>query len=191
MIIIKERTIITPNSDTLFMKKSLVILGLFFTSIFSGKLYSKGQGAIAVLDMDKIVENTSSIRTTREKLEEEKKVFENSIREKERSLQEEQEDIESKASILSPAKLQQRRDEFQKKVIEFQREASEKNSKLQARFNKFLEKLKNEVGLVLKNDKYKIYSIILNSAFVIHNNSAADITPEVIKDLNKKKITLD
>lgn len=173
------------------MKKNLIILGLFFIFAFSKNLYSKDHDSIAVLDMQKVIENASSIRPIKEKLEQEKKDFEISLKEKERALQEEHEDIESKVSILSSTKIQQKRDEFQKKVMEFQREANEKNSKLQAKFSKFSEKLTEEINTILKNDKYKIYSVILNSAFIVYNNSAVDITSEVIKDINKKKITLE
>ena len=174
-----------------FMRKNLLILIFSISFFLSYRLYSKEQDTIAIVDMEKVFENTNCIKTAKEKLENEKKAIENSIRETERALQEEQEDIESKVSILSQAKIQQKREEFQKKVMEFQQEINEKNTKLQTKFNNLLDKIKNEVTLVLKTDKYKIYSVILNNALIIHNNSAIDITQEVIKDLNKKKISLE
>ena len=174
-----------------FMHKNLLILIFYISFFLSYRLYSKEQDTIAIVDMEKVFENTNCIKIAKEKLENEKKAIENSIREKERALQEEQEDIESKASILSQAKIQQKREEFQKKVMEFQQEINKKNTKLQTKFNNLLDKIKNEVTLVLKTDKYKIYSVILNNTLIIYNNSAIDITQEVIKDLNKKKISLE
>ena len=170
------------------MKKYFTVLFacLFISNVFAGD--------IAVVDLENIVKESVAFKRLNESLEKEKNSYQEKIKQREIELNAKRDDLQSKSSLLSQETLQQKGLEFQKEVLTFQEEVKKKEVELQNKLVDGLSILNNEVKVIvedlLKEEQFKEYDKVANSALFIHYNKKDDLTLEVLKRLNKKNITL-
>ncbi len=169
------------------IKKILFLIGIFFsTSVFASN--------IAIVNVEKIVQNSTAFKELNEELEKEKDSFQIKIKQKEIELSHKKEQIDSKSSLLSQETLQKQILDFQNEVLKFQEEIKNKEIELQGKLtgglSKLTEEISNTVNILLKEDKFKNYSTVINSAALLKYNEEDDISIEILKRLNKKNISL-
>lgn len=170
------------------VKKSLF---LFTFILFSFDVLASN---IAVVNIEKIAQGSTAFKKLSSDLEKEKNLYQEKIKQKELELNTKKEDLESKSSLLSKESLQKQAMEFQNEVIKFQEEIKNKEQELQTKMASGMNVLVKEVGKIsneiLKEEKYSRYSVAINSAVLVSYNEEDDISMEVLKRLNKKKISL-
>ncbi|MDR1499043.1 MAG: OmpH family outer membrane protein [Rickettsiales bacterium] len=149
---------------------------------------------IAVISIENILRDSTTFKKLNDSLEKEKNSYQSKIKQKEIELNAKKDDIDSKSSILSQETLQKKILEFQKEVLSFQEEIKNKENELQSKLSYGLSKLNTEVDIIvkemMKEEKYKGYSIVMNSSVLLYYNEKDDLTLEVLKRLNKKNISL-
>lgn len=169
------------------MKKILLFTFLLFS-------FNTFAGEIAVVDMEKIIQNSSAFKQLSDSLEKEKNSYQEKIKQKEVELNNKKDELESKSALLSKETLQKQAFEFQNEVLKFQGEIKEKEDELRENLSKGMNTLAKEVADIvnsmLKEDKYKKYSMVINSGVLLHHKDEDDISMEVLKRLNKKNISL-
>lgn len=170
------------------MKK---VLFIFTFVLFSFDVLASN---IAVVDIEKIAQGSTAFRKLSDELEKEKNSYQDKIKQRELELNTKKEDLESKSSLLSKESLQKQAMEFQNEVIKFQEEIKNKEQELQMRMASGMNILVKEIGSIskelLKEEKYNKYSVVISSAVLVSYNEEDDISMEVLKRLNKKKISL-
>ena len=167
------------------MKKFLLFFFFMATSVYANN--------IAIVNIDKIVQGSTAFKKLNESLEKEKNSYQEKIKQKEIELNAKRDDLQSKSSILSQENLQKQALEFQKEILSFQEEIKTKETDLQTKLANGLNilntELQNIVEDIVKKSEKK-YDIVLNSSVLLYNNTADDITMDVLKALNKKNIDL-
>ncbi len=149
---------------------------------------------IAIVNVEKIVQNSVAFKELNGELEKEKNLFQTKIKQKEIELNSKKEEIDSKSSLLSQETLQKKVLDFQNEVLKFQEEIKNKEIELQGKLskglNKLTEEINNIVNTLLKEDNFKNYSMVINSAALLKYDEKNDISMEILKRLNKKNISL-
>lgn len=170
------------------MRKFFVVLFIF---LFIGNVFADN---VAVINLESIVKESVAFKRLNTSLEKEKNSYQEKIKQKEIELNAKRDDLQSKSSLLTQETLQQKSLEFQKEVLTFQEEVKNKETELQNKLVDGLNILNNEVKVIvkglLKEEQFKKYDKVANSALFIHYNEKDDLTLEVLKRLNKKNITL-
>jgi Skp family chaperone for outer membrane proteins len=148
---------------------------------------------IAVINLEEIVKGSTSFKKFNEDIEKEKNEIQDLIKKKEEELNKKRSDLEARSSILTKESLQAKVVEFQKEVMAFQDSVRQEESKLQDKLNGALGILNNKineiVAAMIKEEKYEKYSFVLNSMVFVYYNKDDDLTMEILKRLNKQKIT--
>jgi Skp family chaperone for outer membrane proteins len=142
---------------------------------------------IGVVDVQKILRDSSATRAIRPQLDKMKNNYQAQFKKEEDELRAADQDLERQRAILSPEAFNEKRNEFQKRANELQRKVQEARQLLD-------ESLGNAMGIVQDRlrdvliqvrDEHKLQLILFRSA-VIAMEPRFDITDEVLKRLNQK-----
>jgi Skp family chaperone for outer membrane proteins len=155
----------------------------------------EGNSSIAIVDVEKIIEGLDSFIEFKKNIEEEKALSENQMESKVNKLREEDEDLKSKISILSEEALRDKTMKLQERYMKLQEEVRDKVAEFQRRLNLAIEIIDKELRIIVselvKEKKYSGYSIVLNRQVVLYYSEKDDLTIEVLKRLNRKKLKLE
>ncbi|MDR2760394.1 MAG: OmpH family outer membrane protein [Rickettsiales bacterium] len=147
-----------------------------------------------VVNLEEAVRESVSFKKFNSDLEKEKDEIQELIRKREEELGKKKNDLESKSSILTKDALQAKAIEFQKEVFSFQDSVRQQENMLQEKLNKAVGILNGEIVKIVeemvKEEKYSQYSRIVNAAVFLYYDKKDDLTLEVLKRLNKRKINL-
>ena len=162
----------------------------FFIFTINGSSATSNYSNVGVVNTDDILNNSLAVLDFKNQLNQEKETLEKKFAEKDKNLASQKDILEKKAAILSREQMQAEvlklREEFEKT----QQEAANAENKMQTKTLEGLEKIKNEIILILeemsKEEKYKKYDIIINSNALLFSKNENNLTKEVLKRLNKK-----
>lgn len=182
------------------MKKLIVPLHLFCALVVlaASSLIAPSHGFSAeplvyVVDMQKIIDESLVGKGARSNLEADLKKREAMLERRRAELQKLSEDIQKQSGLLSSAALEEKRQILVKNEREFGRllqdqraEAAKKNNAEMARVIKEIDAAIAEIGAA---GKYP-FIIEKDPRTVVYASSRIDITADVVKLLNKKKVDL-
>ena len=145
---------------------------------------------IAVVNIEEIAKNSLAINKLNKDLNQKKDNLQKKFRDTEIKLNAKRDDIASKSSILSQEAMQKKAMEFQQEVMEFQEEVKKEETNLQQELMEGLSVVNEQVEKIIleikKEEQYKKYNFIINSASLLYFEEKDDISSEVLKRLNKK-----
>ena len=104
-----------------------------------------------------------------------------------KEIQKQEEELLRQKSTLTPEAFSDRKNTFEKKVIEFNKNSQNKRKALAKAEKQAVNQIEEEVEKIVKEiiDNEKITAVFRNSA-VILSDTSIDITQKVVDELNKK-----
>ncbi len=170
------------------MNKHLMSLATIFT-LFS---FNASAGGIAVLDVEKIVKESVSMKDIQNKVSKKQDEYQKEVTKKQNALEAEQKKIEGKKNVLSKEALDKEVVAFEKKVEDLKafvdkRQNSLKKASLDA-MGKVNDKIKD---IITDISKEKDLDLIVPSAQALYYKDELDISAEVLNRLNKKITKVD
>ncbi len=170
------------------MNKHLITLAAVF-ALFS---FNASAGGIAVLDVEKIVKESVSMKDIQNKISKKQDEYQKEVTKQQNALEAEQKKIESKKNVLSKEALDKEVVAFEKKVEDLKafvdkRQNSLKKASLDA-MGKVNDKIKD---IITDISKEKNLDLIVPSAQALYYKDELDISAEVLSRLNKKITKVD
>lgn len=162
---------------------------LIHTSFYS-LAYSQQQ--IAVLDVMKLLKESKAAISMKEQLNKVAKKYTDEEKTKASEIQKKEEEILRQKSTLTPEAFSDRKNAFEKIVIDFNRERDKKRKALAKAERAAVEKIEVAVEKIVQNMiSSGEVTIVVRKTAVILSKSDIDITQNVVEKLNKEISTID
>jgi len=150
-------------------------------------------GEIAVVDTQKIITESIIGKAAKSNMEAQVKKGQAKLAAMKVDFDKQRGELEKQASILSSSALQSRREELEKKQVELQKEYQEIQGKLAKANEKEIEKVVSQINEVVDDlVEERGYKFVFerDRQTVLYVSEKIDITEEVRKTLDKKKVAL-
>jgi outer membrane protein len=148
---------------------------------------------IAIVDVQKVVNESIIGKAARSNLEREMQKAKVKLSNMQTDFERQKTDLEKQSSVLSGAALEDRREGLAKKQVEVQRTYQDMQEQLAKLNDKEIRKVVDEINAVVKDlAKNRSYEFVFEKdrQAVVYAASKLDITDEVIKLLDKRKVNL-
>ena len=167
------------------MKNFKYILTILFFTLFSTTAFS--QNNIAVLDVVKLLKESKAAISMKDQLNAVAKKYTDEDMKKQKEIQKQEEELLRQKATLTPEAFSDRKNTFEKKVIEFNKDAQAKRKALATAEKDAVTQIEDEVEKIVKAiiDSDKITAVFRKSAIILGDTSI-DITEKVVEELNKK-----
>lgn len=142
---------------------------------------------IAVVDIDKIVQESTAIASIQKRVEKQKSEYESEIEKKQKELTAEQKKIEDKRDILSKDAFEKEAKNFEKKADGLKTYTDKKQNSLKKAWTDGMGKVNDKVrSITAEIAKEKGIQVVIQSSQTLYHEDDLDITAEVLKALNNK-----
>jgi outer membrane protein len=172
-----------------FIKKTSILLCIAFISSAS---FAKESYPVLSLDIEKIANESKVGKDMQEKMQKKQSILQSKIEDKKKEISTKIDTINKQKSKISEAEYNKKVEALQRDVAtldgKFQADLQELNDKQVAASQKLVDIVKGVVK-VIANDKKA--SIVLPSNMVFYSDEKYDITPEVIKALDRDVKTIE
>jgi Skp family chaperone for outer membrane proteins len=172
------------------------ILGVYFMNRFLSVAVAilllstqavAGDAKIAVVDIQKIVAESSATKDINKQLEKKKNEFQSQINKQEENLMKEDQELAKQKASLSAEAFEKKRKEFQTKVATVQRDVQKKRAQLENAYTDALAKVQKSVIEIIKSmASDKGFSLAIPASQALYYEADMDISAEVLKQLNSK-----
>lgn len=171
------------------MKKLFFYLTMILIAMPAVNLYGEGV-KVAFIDAQKVLENSKEGKRVKGTMEEYVKSRQKIIDLEEQELKQMEEDLSRQGSILSPEAKKVKQDNFQKKLMEYQRRAAELNKEVQGKkfdtLKDFNKKLEDAVRQIAEKEGYTfVLDKSSDGGAVIFAKESFDITTKVIEQVDR------
>ncbi len=149
--------------------------------------------AIAVLDMQQLLNDSDAAESIRKQIEERRDSYQAEIKKEENKLRGAEKELLKQREILSQEAFVEKNKDFQSDVLKAQKSINEKKYKLDKAYADAMGKLREKiVEITAKIASREKYALVLSRQQVVIVDQNTDITAEVMKELNKsvKKISV-
>lgn len=173
------------------MRKLLLCLGLVLFVMISGTTGYAQNVKIGFVDAQKVLEGSKEGKRVKANMEEFVKSRQKIIDLEEQELKQLEEDLVRQGALLSPEAKKVKQDDFQKKLMEYQKKATDLNKEVQGKkfdtLRDFNKKLEEAVKQIAEKDGY---TFVLDrnaegGGSVIFAKENFDITSKVIEQVDK------
>lgn len=152
------------------------------------------EATIGIVNTQKILGDCKAAVSMRDQLKAKQKVFqaefdarEKALRAEEKSLRAEKDALVKAGAAASKEAFQQKLIAFEKKMVKAQKDIQEKNEKVAKVINTTTREIEEHLLPIAKEvAAEKKLTIMLDSSVVLYNDSALDVTDEIMKRLNDK-----
>lgn len=165
----------------------LSLLGATTSVVFSAEEQKEAQ-KFAVLDLDKIMRESSAAKQVQKDLEGRRKSFQSELQKYEGELRaEEQKLVALRDKKANEAEFNKKREAFEKRVTDVQKNVGQKRDQLEATFAEAMGQIQNEVfQLVSHTADTQHLTMVLPKSVVIFRSNEVDITDGILAELNAK-----
>jgi outer membrane protein len=170
------------------MKKGFIALALYFLTSQNIALASQ----FGVLDVDKIIQESSAVVDIQKKVDTKKIGYEAEINKKQSQLESEQKKLEDKKITLSKEAFEKEIKNFEKKVDDLKTYIDRKQNSLKKASIDAMSKVNDKVKTIVSDiAKEKELDVIIPTSQTLYFKDELDITAEVLSQLNKKITKVD
>lgn len=171
------------------MKNIKYILTFLFLIFILNPAYS--QSKIATLDVFKLLKDSKAAISMTDQLNTIAKKQGEESQKKQKEIQKQEEELLRQKATLTPEAFSDRKNTFEKKVIEFNKGSQSKRRALAKAEKEAVTQIEDEVEKIVKAiiDSDKITAVFRKSAIILGDTSI-DITEKVVEELNKKLSTV-
>ena len=149
---------------------------------------------IALLDVQKILSDSSAVKNIREQVAEYSSTFENEVEKKRNEIRTANQELTRQRTILSPDAFAEKRRLFEEKVVGVQRLVQQRQRELDASRNKAMADVnKAYTEIVAQLAAERNLAIIIRKIQTVFSIGGMDVTQDVLSRLNKKlpKVKID
>lgn len=146
---------------------------------------------VYVVDMSRVVNESAAGIAAKAEFEADVKKNRASIEKQQLELKQQLEAMKRQSTVLSGSALEAKQEELRKKELAFRRAVMDGQQDLARKNNIFVEKISNEANKVMiQLAREKGYGFIIEKGkqFVVYADDSLDLTDQVIKLLNEKKL---
>ena len=164
--------------------KTIKYIFLFFLLSISS---SFSQDKIAVLDVVQLLKSSKAAISMKDQLNAVAKKYTEEDQKKQKEIQKKEEELLRQKATLTPEAFSDRKNAFEKTVIEFNKNSSAKRKALAKAEKDAITKIEDAVEKIVKqiSDTDKITAVVRKTAIILSDPSL-DITQKVVDELNKK-----
>jgi len=162
-------------------------------SVVSGPVVSHAEDAIAIVDVQRVVNESIIGKAAKSNMETQIQKAKVKMSNLQADLEKGKVDLQKQAGILSGSALEDRKEALGKKQLEVQRAYSDIQEQLAKTNDKEIRKVVDEIQKVvdeIAEDKGYAFIFEKDRQAVIYANPSIDITQDVVKILDKRKIDL-
>jgi outer membrane protein len=170
-----------------------LLLWALLAGISPAALAANPDDGIFLVDMQRIINESILGKAARNNLEAEAKKRQASLGGAKAELDKMKTDLEKQASVLSAAALDERRAALEKKAREFERAVHDQREELSRKNGAEIEKLVKQINSVVRELAEKgNYKFVMekDARVVLYADSSLDITDQVLKILDSRKVGL-
>ena len=155
--------------------------------LFSLQAVAADAPKIAVVDIQKIVAESSATKDINKQLEKKKNEFQAQINKQEESLMKEDQELGKQKASLSAEAFEKKRKDFQVKVAGVQRDVQKKRAQLENAYTEALGKVQKAVVEIIKGMAVeKGFTLAIPASQALYFQGDMDISGEVLGRLNAK-----
>jgi outer membrane protein len=175
------------------MKKSLLSLVATAAIFVASNSYAvDSTNEVVVVDFQKVFMESAAGKDLNNKLEAQKKSFEDSRNKKESELIKINEDLKKQQSVLSGEAFEKKRKDFEVKVQNFQQDLQADGMKFEKMKNNALEQIEEATKKVISDIAAdKKFKLVVSKNAVLFNSDDLDVSTEVLKKLDSKLKSVD
>ena len=142
---------------------------------------------IAIVDIQKIVAESSATKDINKQLEKKKNEFQTQINKQEEALMKEDQELGKKKASLSSEAFEKKRKDFQEKVATVQRDVQKKRAQLENSYTEALGKVQKAVVDIIKDmADDKGFALAIPASQALYYQSQMDISSDVLSKLDSK-----
>jgi len=173
------------------MRRNLAILLVLFTAVVALQGRAWGQelppAVVAVLDFKAVMSEAVAAQDVRRQLQVYRERYQQQITSQEEALRREEQALKQQRAILTPAAYEEKRREFEKKVIEVQRQVQDRARDLDRSFNAAMGEIQKAIVPIVEDLTAKQgFNLVVDSSQVLFAKKALDITPIVVQALDAR-----
>lgn len=143
-------------------------------------------GNVAVVNIQQIMRESKAANTVRDQVRQKQEAFQAELDQKEKALQQEDQDLAKQRNVLSQEAFQKRYAEFREKAAAAQKEVRIKRAKLDKGLTRALTDIQQKVtDIVADISRDKGFDLAVSGAQVLYAAPQQDITAEVLSRLDR------
>ena len=149
------------------------------------------QDKIATIDVVQLLRDSKAAISMKDQLNAVAKKYTDEAQKKQKEIQKQEEELLRQKSTLTPEAFSDRKNAFEKKVIEFNKVSQSKRKALAKSEKDAVTQIEDEVEKIVQKiiDTENVTAVFRKSAIILGNPSI-DITKKVVDELNKKLSTV-
>jgi outer membrane protein len=147
--------------------------------------------AIVVVDPQQVMNQSAAADALRAQVEKHRASYQAEVQKQMNDLRNADQELAKQRTLLSPEAYAQRRRDFEKQVSDVEQAAQNRRKEFDRAIGEAQRKIEKAlVEIVVEIVQEKNYSVVVNKAGVIIVQTSLDITPEVIRRMNRKLPTV-
>ena len=172
------------------MKKLLLSSWVVLFVMISGTSFAQNNMKFGFVDAQKVLENSKEGKRVKANMEEFVKSRQKIIDLEEQELKQAEEDLTRQGALLSPEAKKVKQDDFQKKLMDYQKKATELNKEVQGKkfdtLHDFNKKLEEAVKQIAEKEGYTfVLDRNAEGGSLIYAKDSFDITSKVIEQVDR------
>ncbi len=179
------------RSSLFCLRSVLAILLTIGSAVGARTAIAAEQQPVLVIDMNKVFEESISGKAAAANFEQEKKKRSEVILKMEADLKKLDEAIQKQSSILSASAISEKREQFEKKRVEYSRLAQDAQRELmkfqQTEFEKVLRQI-DDIAKVLAEKRKSRFVLDYDRRVVLYAKDTINLTSEIIEALDERSL---
>jgi outer membrane protein len=161
-----------------------LILFFIYAPYLSASEVSK---PLVYIDVDYIVNNSTASQDVKQRITKEVEKFQNDMQAKQKIISEQEQDLKSKAQVLSKEVILEKQQEIVAQFKVFESELASEKEQLDKKYNDFLLEIQTHIQkIVIEVAEKNNYQVVVSKSSVIYALQSLDISDEVVILLNKR-----
>jgi len=177
-----------------FINKKKCLFIFFFVLLFNITYISNShsQSNIAILDVLTLLKESKAAKSMKDQLDKVAKEYSDVEKKKAKEIQKKEEELLRQKSTLTPEAFSDRKNAFEKTVIEFNKTRDTNRRALAKAERESMVKIESAVEKIVKEiQTAEKIDVVIKKTAVILSEDSIDITSKVIEKLNKEVSTID
>lgn len=147
---------------------------------------SKTVQKFAVLDFNKVLEESNAFADATKQLQQKKKELGKEARDKQESLRNKRKDLDKTKGAMNEAAFKEKSDALNNEFATFQKKAMAQNEMLGALYEDAAEKISAEIiKLIKKKAQSEKFTMVIEKSIIQYVDEKLDLTAEIFAELNK------
>ena len=177
-----------------FINKKKCLFIFFFVLLFNITYISNShsQSNIAILDVLSLLKDSKAAKSMKDQLDKVAKGYSDAEQKKAKEIQKKEEELLRQKSTLTPEAFSDRKNAFEKTVIEFNKTRDTNRRALAKAERESMGKIESAVEKIVKEiQTAEKIDVVIKKTAIILSEGSLDITSKVVEKLNKEISTID